>query len=51
MSNSVNPDLTPRFLTFDLGLHSLLRSVCPNILCNYDMETCHILLGQHEESA
>ena len=29
MSNSIDPDQMPRYLIFDLGLHSLLRSVCP----------------------
>ena len=38
MSNSVDLDHTPRSLTFDLGLHGLLKSVCPKILCNYGME-------------
>ena len=39
MSNSIDPDQTPRSLTFDLGLHSLLLSVNPRILCNDSMET------------
>ena len=39
ISNSVDPDKTPRSLTFNLGLHSLLSSVCPKILCSYGMET------------
>ena len=30
MNYRVDPDQTPRFATSDLGLHSLLRSVCPN---------------------
>ena len=29
MSNSIDPDQMSRYLIFDLGLHSLLRSVCP----------------------
>ena len=30
VANSVDPDQTPRSAVSDLGLHCLLRSVCPN---------------------
>ena len=30
VANSVDPDQTPRSAASDLGLHCLLRSVCPN---------------------
>ena len=45
ISNRVDPDQTSRSLTFHLGLHSLHRSVCPNILCSYGMETWHMVLA------
>ena len=35
MSNGVDPNLTSRSVTFDLGLHSLLKCVCSKTLCNY----------------
>ena len=31
VANSVNPDQTPRSAASDLGLHCLLRLVCPKI--------------------
>ena len=40
MANSVDLEQWPRFVTCDLGLYSLLRSVCPNIQCKYGMERC-----------
>ena len=30
MANSVDPDQTPRSAASDLGLHCLLRPICPN---------------------
>ena len=30
VANSVDPDQTPRSAASDLGLHCLLRPVCPN---------------------
>ena len=30
MANSVDPDQMPKNVAFDLGLHCLLRTVCPN---------------------
>ena len=30
VANSVDPDQTPRSAASDLGLHYLLRPVCPN---------------------
>ena len=42
MSKSVDPDQTPRSVTFDLGLHNLLGCVCPKSLCNYGMEILHV---------
>ena len=30
VANGVDPDQTPRSAASDLGLHSLLKSVCPN---------------------
>ena len=50
MANSVYPDQTPHFAASDLGLHCLLKPVCPNIedkygnrsLCN-NMITCCFL--------
>ena len=35
MENSVNFDQTAPLEKYDLGLHSLLRPACPNILNNY----------------
>ena len=35
MANGVDPDQTPRFAASDLGLHCLLRHVCPNTYGNY----------------
>ena len=34
VANSVDPDQTPRSAASDLGLHYLLRPVCPNIRIN-----------------
>ena len=35
MENNVDPDQTPRSAASDLGLHCLLRHVCPNTKGNY----------------
>ena len=35
MANSVDPDETPRFVASHLGLHCLLRLVCPNTYGKY----------------
>ena len=35
MANNVDPDQTPHFAVSDLGLHCLLRLVCPNIYSYY----------------
>ena len=39
MAKSADPDQTPRSAASDLGLHSLLRHICPNIQGKYGM-TC-----------
>ena len=35
MANSVDPDQTPQNAASDLGLHGLLRPVCPNMWSKY----------------
>ena len=35
VTNSVDPDQTPRSVASDLGLHCSIRPVFPNILCKY----------------
>ena len=32
VANSVDPDQTPHIVASDLGLHCLLRPICPNII-------------------
>ena len=39
MSNSVDPDETPRSAASHLGLHCLLRPVCPKTYDKYGMRT------------
>ena len=34
MANIVDLEQWPQSVPYDLGLYSLLRSVCPNIYCN-----------------
>ena len=38
MTNSVDLEQWPRSVPYDLSLYSLLRSVCPSIQYEYDME-------------
>ena len=51
MANSVELEQWPRSEPYDLGLYSLLRSVCPNIQCKYGMERWRVLQVLQEESA
>ena len=51
MANSVDLEQWPRSVPYDLGLYSLLRSVCPNTLCKYDMERWRVLQVLQEENA
>ena len=37
MANSVDPDQMPHTLASDLGLHCLLKPVCPNIYSYYSI--------------
>ena len=39
VANSVDPDETPHDAASHLGLHCLLRSVCPNTYGKYDSYT------------
>ena len=39
MANSVDPDQMPHSVASDLGLHSLLRPVCPNSKGYYGLYT------------
>ena len=43
MLNSVDPSKTPHCEVFDLGLHSLLKPVCPidRESCNFRKEPAH----------
>ena len=50
MANDADLEQWPRSVSYDLDLYSLLRSVCPNIQCKYDMERCMLQVLQ-EESA
>ena len=44
MANSVDPDQTPRSVASDLGLHCLLRVICPNIFGNLTFPSFVLLL-------
>ena len=43
MADSVDPDQMPLFVASDLGLHCLLRPVCPNIKGNYGIQLLHYM--------
>ena len=54
MANSVDPDQTPRSREYDLGLHCLLRPVCPNTYGKYGIyfriTTCRFKLWAVSEN-
>ena len=49
MANSVDPDQMPHSVASDLGLHCLLRPVCPITKDYYGMWINDITMWQHSE--
>ena len=50
MANRVDPDQTPHSAVSDLGLHVLLRSVCPNTSSIYGKKTSTIRAAKNNLS-
>ena len=46
VANSVDHDETPRSAASHMGLHCLLRPVCPNTYGKYDMSETNLILHE-----
>ena len=45
MANSVDPDQMPNYVASDLGIHCLLKLICPKTKCNYGRQILFDLTG------